>query len=88
MVGPPVGRNFDRGPLSAAERASLRWSPGLAEGRLVILLTGGAEGSGGMARRAAAILRRFTEIHVVVVCGRNAALRRLLDRLAARSGGR
>ena len=71
-----------------AERASLRRSLGLAEGRLVILLTGGAEGSGGMARRAAAILRRFTDVHVVVVCGRNAALKRRLDRLAARSGGR
>ena len=41
-----------------------------------------------MARRAAAILRRFTDVHVVVVPGRNAALKRRLDRLAVRSGGR
>src|SRR5580704_10019186 len=33
-------------------------------------------------------LRRFTDVHVVVVRGRNAALKRRLDRLAARSGGR
>jgi 1,2-diacylglycerol 3-beta-galactosyltransferase len=88
VAGPPVGRDFDGGPLSAAQQARLRRSLGLAEGKLVVLLTGGAEGSGGMARRAAAILRRFTDVHVVVVRGRNAALKRRLDRLAARSGGR
>ena len=88
VAGPPVGRDFDGGSLPAGQRASLRRSLGLADGRLVVLLTGGAEGSGGMARRAAAILRRFTDVHVVVVRGRNAALKRRLDRLAARSGGR
>jgi 1,2-diacylglycerol 3-beta-galactosyltransferase len=88
VAGPPVGRDFGDGPRSAGQQARLRRSLGLAEGRLVILLTGGAEGSGGMARRAAAILRRFTDVHVVVVRGRNAALKRRLDRLAARSGGR
>ena len=88
VAGPPVGRDFDGGRLSAARQARLRRSLGLAEDGLVILLTGGAEGSGGMARRAAAILRRFTDVHVVVVRGRNAAVKRRLDRLAARSGGR
>jgi 1,2-diacylglycerol 3-beta-galactosyltransferase len=88
VAGPPAGRDFGGGPLSAAQQARLRRSLGLAEGGLVILLTGGAEGSGGLARRAAAILRRFTDVHVVVVRGRNAALKRRLDRLAARSGGR
>jgi 1,2-diacylglycerol 3-beta-galactosyltransferase len=88
VAGPPVGRDFGRGPLPGAERARLRRSLGLAGDGLVILLTGGAEGSGGMGRRAAAIVRRFTDVHVVVVCGRNAALKRRLGRLAARSGGR
>ena len=78
VAGPPVGRAFDAGPLPATERARLRRSLGLAESGLVMLLTGGAEGSGGMGRRAAAILRRFTDTHVVVVCGRNAALQRRL----------
>jgi 1,2-diacylglycerol 3-beta-galactosyltransferase len=87
-AGPPVGRDFDGGPLSAAQQARLRRSLGLAGDGLVILLTGGAEGSGGLARRAAAILRRFADVHVVVVGGRNAALRRRLDRLAVRYGGR
>jgi 1,2-diacylglycerol 3-beta-galactosyltransferase len=88
VAGLPVGRGFGDGPVSPARQARLRRSLGLAEGGLVILLTGGGEGSGGMARRAAAILRRFADVHVVVVRGRNAALQRRLDRLAARSGGR
>jgi 1,2-diacylglycerol 3-beta-galactosyltransferase len=88
VAGPPVSREFGRGPLSAAQQVRLRRSLGLAEGRLVILLTGGGEGCGGLARRAAAILRRFTDVQVVVVRGRNTALKRRLDRLALRSGGR
>ena len=88
VAGPPVGHDFAGGPPSAAQQAALRRSLGLAKDRFVVLLTGGAEGSGGMARRAAAILRRFTDVHVVVVRGRNTALKRRLDRLALRSGGR
>jgi 1,2-diacylglycerol 3-beta-galactosyltransferase len=88
VAGPPVSRDFDGGRLPAAQHAALRRSLGLAEDRFVVLLTGGAEGSGGMARRATAILRRFTDVHVVVVRGRNAALKRRLDRLARQSGGR
>jgi 1,2-diacylglycerol 3-beta-galactosyltransferase len=87
VAGLPVRRDFDGGPLPAAQQAALRQSLGLAD-QFVVLLTGGAEGSGGMARRAAAILRRFTDVHVVVVRGRNTALKRRLDRLALRSGGR
>ena len=88
VAGPPVRRDFDGGPLPAAQQAALRQSLGLARDRFVVLLTGGAEGSGGLGRRAAAILRRFTDVHVVVVRGRNAGLQRRLDRLARRSGGR
>ena len=53
-----------------------------------MVVTGGAEGSGGIYRRAAAILRRVESVDVAVICGRNQALRRRLTRLAARSGGR
>ena len=88
VAGPPVARELGAGPPRGSERALLRRSRGLAENGLVILLTGGGEGSGGLARRATAIVRRFADVHVVVVCGRNAALKRRLDRLAARSGGR
>jgi 1,2-diacylglycerol 3-beta-galactosyltransferase len=88
-AGPPVTRDFWGGPLrSGDERAALRRSLGVPEDRFVVLLTGGGEGSGGIGRRAAAIVRRLPEVDVVAVCGRNRRLRQRLDRLAAGSGGR
>ncbi len=85
MAGLPVTREFWAGPLRPTERALLRRSLGLPEGEFVVLLTGGGEGSGGIARRAAALLR-FTDVNVVAVCGRNVRLRHRLSRLAARTG--
>jgi 1,2-diacylglycerol 3-beta-galactosyltransferase len=85
----PVTREFWGGPLRGrGERAALRRSLGVPEDRFLVLLTGGGEGSGGIGRRAAAILRRLPDVDVVAVCGRNQRLRRRLDRLAAGSGGR
>jgi len=83
-----VTRDFWAGPLEPAERAALRRSLGLDERGFLVLLTGGGEGSGGIGRRAAAILRRFADVHVVAVCGRNRRLERRLGRVAARSSGR
>lgn len=87
-AGLPVTRDFWAGPLGHSERAILRRSLGLDSGRFLVLLTGGAEGSGGLRRRAAAILRRFADVDVVAVCGRNHRLQHRLGRLAARHGGR
>jgi 1,2-diacylglycerol 3-beta-galactosyltransferase len=86
--GPPVTRDFWGGPPRRRERAVLRRSLGVREDRFLVLLTGGGEGSGGIGRRAAAILRRRPEVDVVAVCGRNRRLRRRMERLAAGSGGR
>jgi 1,2-diacylglycerol 3-beta-galactosyltransferase len=83
-AGPPVTIDFWDGPALPAERAKLRRSLGLSEDRFVILLTGGAEGSGGMFRRARQITRRFADVEVAVICGRNRRLRRRLEPLAAR----
>ena len=92
MIAPPAGlpvtRDFWAGPPRPHERAALRRSLGLSENRLNVLLTGGGEGSGGIGRRAAAILRRFADVDVVAICGRNLRLKRRLDRLAARYGDR
>jgi 1,2-diacylglycerol 3-beta-galactosyltransferase len=87
-AGLPVTREFWSGPLRPGERAVLRRSLGLSEDEFLVLLAGGGEGSGGIARRAAAILRWFADVDVVAVCGRNTRLKRRLDRMAARSGGR
>ena len=88
LAGPPVTRDFWDGPLGRGERAALRRSLGLSESRLLVLLVGGGEGGGRIGRRAAAILRRSADVDAVAVCGRNLRLKRRLDRLAARSGGR
>lgn len=88
IAGPPVSSGFWRGPPPPAERAALRRALGLDERCFLALLTGGGEGAGGLARRAAVILRSSADIQVVAVCGRNLRLRRRLTRLAARAGGR
>ena len=87
-AGPPVGQAFWAGPSLAGERAALRRALGLSEDRLLIVLTGGGEGCGGIGRRAAALVRRFADVQVVAVCGRNNRVRRRLLRLAARTGSR
>jgi len=87
-IGLPVAAEFAQPPLGSIERRDLQRALGLHGGRFVVLLTGGAEGSGGLYRRAAAILRRTEDIDVAVICGRNDVLRRRLLRLARRAGGR
>ena len=87
-TGLPVTSGFWSGPLADGQRAALRRTLGVPERHFLAVLTGGGEGSGGMARRVAAIVRSFDDIEVVAICGRNLRLRRRLARLAARSGGR
>jgi 1,2-diacylglycerol 3-beta-galactosyltransferase len=84
-LGLPVSAEFCKPPLTADERAALKRQLGLPAGFLVVL-TGGGEGSGGLHRRAAAILRRVEDVNVAVICGRNKPLYRRLTRLARRSG--
>jgi len=86
--GLPVTSDFWAGPTGPSERAALRQSLGQPGHRFLVVLTGGGEGCGGIARRAAAILRRFDDVGVVAVCGRNRRLERRLAALAARAGGR
>jgi 1,2-diacylglycerol 3-beta-galactosyltransferase len=87
-IGPPVATAFTAGPPRPRERAALRRRLGMDEHRFLVLLTGGGEGAGGIARRAAAILRRFDDVGVVALCGRNRRLYASLTGLAARCGGR
>jgi 1,2-diacylglycerol 3-beta-galactosyltransferase len=87
-TGLPVTSGFCTGPLCERERAGLRRALGVSEQRFLAVLTGGGEGSGGLARRAAAIVRSFDDVQVVAICGRNRRLQRRLTRLAGRAGGR
>jgi 1,2-diacylglycerol 3-beta-galactosyltransferase len=86
-LGLPVAAEFAAGPPPPAERDRLRRALGLRPGRFLVVLTGGAEGSGGLGRRARAVLRRAPGADVAVICGRNTRLRRRLARIARRSGG-
>jgi 1,2-diacylglycerol 3-beta-galactosyltransferase len=69
-IGLPVVAEFCRPPATLAERSALRRSLGLAE-QFLVVVTGGAEGSGGIHRRTAAILRQLKDVNVAVICGRN-----------------
>jgi len=72
-----------------ADRREMRSLVGLPADKFVVLLAGGGEGCGGIARRSAAILRKFgDDVHVVAACGRNQQLRRRLTARARRAGGR
>ena len=53
-----------------------------------MLLTGGGEGAGGLARRATALLRRCPDVGVMVLCGRNERLRRRLGAITRQYDGR
>ena len=86
-TGLPVAAEFCRTPTGAAERCARQRSLGLRGGFLIVV-TGGGEGSGGLYRRTAAILRKVENADVAVICGRNQRLRRRLARLAERAGGR
>jgi 1,2-diacylglycerol 3-beta-galactosyltransferase len=84
-LGLPVAAEFCRPPLDEAQRRELKRELGL-RGEFLVVLTGGAEGSGRLRRCAAAILRQVEDVDVVVICGRNRSLRRRLGRMAERTG--
>ena len=84
-LGLPVAAEFCEPPLGEAERKELKRELGV-NGDFLVVLTGGAEGSGGLRRRAAAILRKIDDVDVAVICGRNRSLKRRVSRLAGRAG--
>lgn len=84
-LGLPVAAEFCRPPLDEAEREDLKRELGV-RGKFLVVLTGGAEGSGGLRRRAIAILRHTEDVDVAVICGRNRSLQRRLGKLAERTG--
>ena len=87
-IGLPVGASFSEGPARPAERTALRRRLELSEDRFLVVLTGGGEGSGGMAKRVAALVKTFDDVEVVAICGRNRRLEAKLRRLAGRVGGK
>jgi 1,2-diacylglycerol 3-beta-galactosyltransferase len=87
-TGVPVGSPFRAVALDPAERVALRRRLGHPDAGFLVVLAGGAEGAGRLARRATAILGGLPDVDVAVICGRNHRLRRRLDRLGVPFGGR
>ena len=78
VTGLPVAA---RRPVDAAQRAALRRSLGLPDHGAFVVVVGGGEGAGGMAKRVAAIVERLPDVHVVAICRRNYGLVRSLARV-------
>ncbi|MGC8627965.1 MAG: MGDG synthase family glycosyltransferase [Acidimicrobiales bacterium] len=72
---PPVKREF-----GAVTRAEARACTGLPEEDFVVLMTGGAWGLGDIAAGVEALVKLEPPVHVVAICGKNAALASDLSR--------
>ncbi len=86
QLGLPVDPSFARPVPDPAERRVLRAALGLDEERFTVLVCSGADGSGGLDRRARAIATSGLDVGLAVICGRNQTARRRLAGLRDASG--
>jgi 1,2-diacylglycerol 3-beta-galactosyltransferase len=84
--GLAVDRRFTELPSDPAGIAAIRASLGLRSGSFVVLVCGGADGSGGLVRHARAIASGAFDVDVVVICGRNERARSALAGLHTSTG--
>jgi 1,2-diacylglycerol 3-beta-galactosyltransferase len=70
-LGLAVDRRFTDLPSDPAGIAALRRQLGLRPDSFVVLVCGGADGSGGLVRNAQAIAATTIDLDLVVICGRN-----------------
>lgn len=85
-IGLPVDPSFAQPPPTDSERRGLREQLGLDPGRFCTLVCSGADGSGGIDRRARAIVSAGLDIELVVICGRNHKVFERLQGLRHRDG--
>jgi len=88
QAGPAVGEAFRRPPPKLAERAALRQHLGLDPKAFIVLVCGGADGSGDIPRRARALAAAPLDLQLAVICGRNARAREELEGLRDHRGNR
>lgn len=81
-TGIPIDPRFRHSP----DRAQARLELGIPLDRPVALVCGGGLGLGGMERTVESLLSHHDHAHVVVVCGKNEALRARLQPLARAPG--
>ncbi len=83
VTGLPVSFTFNRPPLDAAQRAAQRAKLGLVPELPTVLIVGGGEGIGPIEAIATAVsdkLAQTVPAQCVVICGRNQALKKRLDK--------
>jgi 1,2-diacylglycerol 3-beta-galactosyltransferase len=86
-TGLPVAPQLGSGPLFGRERAELRHALGLGPKTFVVVVTGGAEGTGKLGRHVRALADSGLEdLEVVAICGRNQRVERRVRRFQARAG--
>ena len=85
-LGLPVDASFTQPPPGADELRRLRTRLGFDPDRFCVLLCGGADGSGGIARRGRALAQAGLDIDLAIVCGRNARAQKKLQGLSDLSG--
>jgi processive 1,2-diacylglycerol beta-glucosyltransferase len=84
-TGIPIDPRFAHGPL---ERAEARVQFQLAPDRPTVVLMGGGNGVGPLANLAEQLLHLPSEPQLLVVCGRNARLRKRMRTVAEQAHGR
>lgn len=76
VLGLPVDRRY---AMPAADKPALRRQLGISERPFTILMVGGGEGAGDLARQCEALDARLSDAQLVVVAGRNQPLRSQLN---------
>jgi 1,2-diacylglycerol 3-beta-galactosyltransferase len=76
VVGMPVGSEF---PSPSRDKAELRRELGLSEDRPTVLVAGGGEGMGNLFPLARAVAGAELDVQMIIVAGRNGALRNRLE---------
>jgi 1,2-diacylglycerol 3-beta-galactosyltransferase len=84
--GLAVDRRFTELPSDTEGTAPTRRRLGLRADAFVVLVCGGADGSGGLVKHARAIAAASLDVDVVVICGRNQRARSALAGLHVGSG--
>ncbi len=84
--GLAVDRRFTEVPGDPASRAEIRERLGLRTESFVLLVCGGADGSGGLVRHARAIAAASLDVDLVVICGRNKRAHSALTGLRSATG--
>ena len=85
-LGLAVDRRFTELPDDPEGIAALRERLGVRTDGFVVLVCGGADGSGSIVRHARAIAAATLDVDVVVICGRNERARSALDGLRTTTG--